>query len=292
MATDAELQAIADGTTTPETKVETPVAGQVVEQKQTPTPVNFKDDDLVEFTVNGEKVQKTYREVKDGWQRQEDYTRKTSEVASRLKEVRELYEGLTAKQKELVTKEEAIDAVLGRAPQGGHKQTVADDEVVPYGTIKQTVADMLKAAREEDRQLLSQTLSATAEQATFARWEEKVVDTVEKLTAAHPVLGKIPNLVGALKREARDANPQTESEMLAAIVKAGKRVAKDIDDDYSERRKQDDIKRKNLREHGPEPGGGQTSFKAPEKSYVKGRKIDWDGLEKDVIAQLEAMDNE
>jgi hypothetical protein len=289
MATDAELQAIADGGT-PNVKVETPAGGQVETKVQTPAPVSFKDEDLVELTVNGEKVVKPYREVKDGWQRQEDYTRKSQDVANRLKEVKELYDGLTAKQKELVTKEEAIDAVLGRTPRGGAKEVPADDEVVPYGTIKQTVAELLKAAREEDSRNLSAQFTQQNEARTFERWEEKVVDTVEKLTQAHPILAKLPNLVGSLKRMAKDDNPQSESEMLAAIVKAGKRVAKDIDDDYSERRKQDDIKRKNLREHGPEPGGGQTSFKAPEKSYVKGRKIDWDGLEKDVIAQLESMD--
>lgn len=286
--TDAELQKIADGATgTPETKVED--AGKVINEQQKPTPVSLKDDDLVEYTVSGEKVVKTYKEVKDGWQRQEDYTRGKQEVASKLKEVKELYDGLTAKQKELFTKEEAIDAVLGRTPRT-NKPAINDDDVVPAGTVKSMVQEMLAQEREAFNKTLSASLASQSEAQTFARWEEKVVDTVERLTKEHAILAKIPNLVGTLKKLAQADNPQSEAEMLQAIVKSGKRVAKDIDDDYAERRKQDDIKRKNLREKGPEPAGGQASFKAPEKSYVKGRRIDWDGLEKDVIAQLEHMD--
>lgn len=289
MPTDQELQAIADGAA-PAAKVETPAGGQGDTQKQTPAPVSFKDEDIVELTINGEKVQKSYRDVKDGWQRQEDYTRKSQEVANRIKEVKELYDGLTAKQKELVTKEEAIDAVLGRTPRGGNKAVPADDDVVPYGTVKQTVQELLAQEREATTKAQNEQFQAYDQQRTYQRWEEKVGDTVERLTKENPVLTTVPNLIVGLKKMAQQDNPQTEAEMLSAIIKAGKRVASDIDKHFDERQKQADIKRKQLRENGPEPGGKTTAFKAPDKSYVKGRKINWDELEKDVTSYLEDMD--
>lgn len=280
---------------TPEEIVATPTEvvkpeGQVVVDTK-PTPVSLKDEDLVELTVDGQKVHKSWKEVRDGGQRQEDYTRGKQEVALRLKEVKELYDGLTAKQKEVFDKESAIDAILGRTS-GLNKPASNDDEVVPLGTIKQTVQEMLNAERAEFQKTMTSQLENANTQRVYERWEEKVVDTVEKLTKDHPILAKIPNLVGALKRAAKDDNPQTEQEMLSAIVKAGKRVAKDIDDDYAERRKADDVRRKQLKEKGPEPANGQTSFKAPDKSYVKNRKVNWDELEKDVVKAIEDMDNE
>src|SRR4051812_47410594 len=97
-------------------------------------PVSIKDDDLVEITVDGKPERMTYAEAKAGFQRHQDYTRKTQAVSAQRKELENLYSGLTAKQKELLEKETAIDSILGRSKPNKAEENLED--VTTVGQVR------------------------------------------------------------------------------------------------------------------------------------------------------------
>lgn len=246
-------------------------------------PVSLKDDDLVEVIVDGQPQTLTYREAKAGWQRQQDYTRKTQTVASKLKEIETLYGGLKTREQEIQEKELAIDRILGRAPA---EAPVDGDAVVTTATLNKVLADFTGRLQGELARGYATQAAAIKEEQTFQRWQDMTTSTVQELVKEYPALEDIPHLEGILKAEAARTNPQSERDMIAAILQAGKTMAERQEKRWQERRKQEVQRKQDLVSKGPERSGG-TLPPPQKKSYNKGRAINWSDLEKDVIAALE-----
>lgn len=252
-----------------------------------PQLVNIPDDHIVEVLVDGEPVRMPWKEAKASVMRQADYTRKTQGVSAKVKEVNELYTGLTAKQKELMEKEAAIDAILGRTSRTPQSTEMAADEVLTYGQIKELMAKEREELTKTLRGELTSTVEKTEQERTFARWEERTEELVEAIQQEHDVLQDIPHLSAILKREALKVNPQTEKEMLKAIKDVGKGLADKLNKRYQDKKKADAIKRTNLVKKGPEPSGGVPQF-TTNKTYGKNRQINWSELEGDAIAAFDS----
>lgn len=274
--------------------VEQNVGTGVVAPTTTETqPFAIPDDAMVEVVWKGEKVLKPWKEARNNIQMQEDYTRSKQELAKQAKELQEVYGAVKGREATIAEKEAALDAILGRTKPAEKKpsiETMADDDVVDAKTVKQ----LLQSQREEFDGKLTDSLSKArtedAQARLFQRWEDLTSETVNALKKETPILGDIPQLDLLLKREALADKPQTESEMKQAIVKAGQRLAKKLDDAYIERRKAEVTRKKELTEKAPTLASGGPQFQAPKKSYGERGKISWDELERDAIEAVEALE--
>lgn len=264
------------------------------------TPVSLKDEDMVEVEVGGQKVQKSWKDARSSMMMHEDYTRKTQATAAQAKELKELFDGLTAKQKEILEKETALDAILGRSKPNEKPQAVGDDDVVTGKQARELLASALKEQSEKLTSDLTNKFSTETSQREqarqFARWEEKVDEVADRLVKEHPVLKRIPQLSLVLKREALSEKPENEKEMVAALVQAGTKMAKAFDDEVTERIKQKTVKKEELVRKGPQaPGGSSTSsidtFVKDSAKYMRSnRGINFDKIEADVLAALDSLD--
>lgn len=253
-------------------------------------PVQLKDDDLVEITIDGKPEVVPYKDARGMVMRHADYTRKTQTVAQERAKLQELFDGLKSRAEQIAEKEAAIDRILGRQPQNQH-QDLPDDEVMTAGQVREMLRKEREAFQNEHRQSIGKTVEQLREEQVFSRLDAMTGDAVDALVKEHPVLGDIPNLHSTLKLQAREFNPRTDRELVEAILKSGKKMVERIDARYVTLSKEKALTKKKLVSNGPERQGGVTQFQTQNKTYGKGRKIDWNELENDVVAALENIED-
>jgi hypothetical protein len=256
----------------------------------TPSVASLKDDDLVEIVVRGETVRKPWKEARAGFQMQEDYTRSKQELSAQAKELKELFDGLKAQKQTVAERELALDRILGRATPQNTPENPKDDDIVAHGEMKRQFETLKKDLMDQFQSTLRGEIEKTTQARQFERFEDLTNTAVDSLLKEHPSLSKIPRLAAVLKLEAAEDKPQTEKDMVAALVKVGKRLAKSLDDDYTERRKEEVTRKQQTLERGPIAEKGVPQYKPIEKSYGPRGKINWDQLEKDIIGQIETLD--
>jgi hypothetical protein len=252
-----------------------------------PKPVALKDEDLVEIQVNGERIVKPWKEARAEMQMRADYTRKTQGVAAQAKELKELYDALKNREGSVAEKEAAIDRILGRQPNPATAKP-DPDEVITRAQMQEILAEDRKAMEASFSTRLTESSTKADQARLYQRWEDLTTNTVDSLLKEQPILKSIPQLSLVLKREALEDKPQTEQEMTAAIVKAGKRIAAGLDSAYAERKKEEAVRKQSLTTKGAEPAGGHALLTPSKKSYGDRGKINFDELEKDVLAAIEA----
>lgn len=278
-----------DQTVTDDAAVAQAQTDQSVKQAE-PELVQAKDDALVEVMVDGEPVRMTWKEARQGVMRTADYTRKTQAAAAERKQLKELYDSLTTKKTEIDAKELAIDKLLGRTSGGSQPPAqLPDDEVMTVGQWRQLAtereANFAKAVQEQS----AQEIARLEEGRRYEKWQELTDNTVSKLVTEYPVLADVDHLAVLLKRNAMKDSPTNEQELVQALVKAGKGQADKLMKRFDELSKAAAVKKAALVAKGPEPQGGAPQL-ATQKSYGKNRDIDWNELERDVIAAIQATE--
>lgn len=271
-----------------------PNTAEVVAQPAATTePFAIPEDAMVEVTWKGEKVLKPWKEARNNIQMQEDYTRSKQDLAKQAAELKSVYDAVKGREATIAEKEAALDAILGRSKPADKRpsiDTMADDDVVDAKTVKQLLSQQREEMNSTLESKLQEHSTKTDQARLFQRWEDLTSETVNALRKETPVLSRIPQLDLILKREALADKPQTESEMKQAIVKAGQRLAKQLDEEYVERRKAEVTRKKELTEKAPTLASGGPQFQAPKKSYGERGRIAWDELERDAISAVEALD--
>lgn len=254
-----------------------------------PQLASIKDDELVEVVVRGETVRKPWKEARAGIQMQDDYTRSKQDLAKQAKELQTLYEAVKGRQSELDTREAAIKAALG-----GHKaeEPPDPDEVLTRRQLQEILNSHSKDVDERLSKTWNERSEADTQARMFERWEGLTTQTASHLIKEHPVLAVIPELATVLKRAAAKDGPQTEDDMVKFMTAAGNKIAADLEKHTTESHKEEALKKKRLVENGPLPPGGRASFEPPAKSYVKGRKVDYNAIEKDVISAIEQLNED
>jgi GTP1/Obg family GTP-binding protein len=181
-----------------------------------------------------------------------------------------------------------LDKVLGRTPKT-EAPAIADDEMITHGQLKQLLGEQFGALEQRMTKGAEARTQEESETRTTQRWEGLIETTTEKLVKEFPNLEDIPHLATMLKRVARETNPTTEKEMLQAIIDAGKNTSERLESRFVERQKEAATKKVALVTNGPVPPGGSPQI-TTQKSYMKGRSIDWNDLEKDVTAHLQSTE--
>jgi|TARA_R110000824_G_scaffold173707_1_gene351855 hypothetical protein len=283
--TDAQLQEL--GT---QQEPSTDTASETDTSSQ-PESTSLTDDQLVDYRVNGEVKQAPWKDVRDGFQRQQDYTQKTQAIATRNRELEGVASQLQAREQAFVKllddPKQLID--LAQARMGPSQQPPPNpDEVATYGHVENTV----QARLNELDQRVDQRIQATTQREEASRQYQRLEDQSNRIFStlkdAHPVLSKIPNAEIAIRQMAAETQPQTIDAMVSAMKDAGAKLAGDLGSHYKEQAKVDAVNATKVTNQSIEPAGGSPVLPKP-KAYGQGKKIDWSDLDKDAEAWLSSQ---
>ena len=255
-----------------------------------PEPASLNDDQLVEYRVGGEVKQAPWKDVRDGIQRQQDYTQKTQALASRNRELEQSASQLQAREQAFVKLLDDPAQLIGlaQARMGGqpqHQQPPSPDEVATFGAVEQSVNAKLNELDHRVNQRIQESTSREEAARQYQKLEDTSNSTYKAITDSHAVLTKLPNAEVTIRQMAAEANPQTLDEMVNAMKEAGAKLAGDLESHYKEQAKVDAVRATKVTNQSIEPAGG-TPVLPQAKSYGKGKKIDWSDLDKDAEAWL------
>lgn len=285
-----------------ESEVETPEGEEVQPEDGTtvqPKQIALTDDDLIPIKQDGKTVYVRWGDYNGNVMRMADYTRKTTAVASREKEIEGIATTLAEREQELLTivrdrsKLEALYTKLhGQPLPAGQpaQKPPSDDELVTAGDIRKTKEEVLAETRQEVQKAL-QEVAEQRQQLETAQFTSNLVSitdqTLDAVLAEHAeTLGKVPYVDAIIKKVAwADFKPSNVEEVKAALIAAGKKVAGLIAVKDLESKKVQAVAKAKLAK-GIEPAGGAAPAQQA-KTYTKDNgKADWDALDADVVAWI------
>ena len=295
-----------------ESSEDTTPAESTVEDTSTPTPAPVvQEDPSIEVDFDGEKRKLTAKEIRDGYLRQQDYTRKTTEIAKIRKAAETVAQAYQQQQEERKAYAEFMsdkvkvaqymaqqfgpDGVSALLEHLQGQQPVDPNEPVTLSKVEQLANqrfEQLQRQQQEMEARFQQTIEQriAQERATIeaerARAEyDRVLDPfVDKLLSDNPILQAIDNVETLIRYKVVKMNPQNDTEAKAFFEKVVKEQVDKLQSQFVATNKQTLINKEKLKQ-GIEPPGGSGLVPKP-KSYVKGRKVDWDALEADAISSL------
>lgn len=257
-----------------------------------PTVTPLTDESLVEIQENGQSVKKPWKDVKSGILMQQDYTRKTQEVAAEraanaktTAELQDIYKAVLAKQAEVDSYKERLSVGLGLVPA---------EVVDPNAPLtKADVEKMFKAHAAQITDATARTVTererVVEERRQFEHYEGLTKSTVDAMVSQYPNLKSIPHLDLVLKREAGLKLPKTEGEMVQLMIAAAKDISDKTDAAYTERTKAAVLKKQNLTTKGSEQLGPIPTYAAPTQKFTKGRRgLDIEGMAKHLDSLADA----
>lgn len=296
---------------TESTEVEATPVESTAEVTPTPTAPPVQEDPSIEVDFDGDKRKLTAKEIRDGYLRQQDYTRKTTELARVRKAAETVAQAYEQQQREraefadfmsdhrkvaqYMAKQFGPDAVSALLENLQGQQAQNPNEPVTLDRVEQLSNQKFEQLQRQQQELeakFQQTLEERLQQerqsieSQRARTEyDRVLNPfVDKLLSDNPVLQAIDNVETLIRFKVLQSNPQTVEEAKSAFEKIVKTQVEKLQSKFVETNKQTLINKEKLKQGIEPPGGGGI---APQpKSYTKGRRVDWDALEADAITSL------
>lgn len=173
-------------------------SAESVERRYVP---DFEDDYYVKLKVQGEEVEVPWREALEGSMRQQDYTKKTQEIAA---------------ERERLTRAEAIWTALEQDPSGtlqalqdafGLDAEPQDDETVDEYEARLRRVEQAESQRQEQAQIQAVEAEITDLQARYGEFDQDSL-------IAYAIEKRIPDLEAAYlhRRERENAAKDVEAE--------------------------------------------------------------------------------
>jgi len=259
-------------------------------QKASEETTAVTDDTTVTVSIDGEETQVSLKDLKSGFMRTSDYTKKTQALADGKKQL----EGIAVK---LQQRDENFTQMLGDPKKlaqfmaatlpADEPIKLADEDVLTVAGMRK----MLAAERAQTQAEAAKQAQTVNQNAVLEKMETTAQNAFKVVYAANPKLKNIPHVGDVLKKMALDYSPQTYDEMEAAIVKSGGKLAKD----FGLETKPEEKKEVNLLEtSGIEPPGGSRMSPKPETDFRRagGKKVNWAAVDKDVKKFLDSIGGE
>jgi len=289
----------------------TPAASTVEDTSTTQTAPVVQPDPSIEVDFDGEKRKLTAKEIRDGYLRQQDYTRKTTEIARVRKAAETVAQAYQQQQEEraayatFMSDKARVAEYMAKqfGPDGvaallEHLQgTQLEDPNTPatLSKVEQLTSQKLaeiQRAQVEMEQRFQQTLEERLERerndlATRAQrveYDRVLNPFVDKLLEDNPILQAVDNVETLIRFKVARMNPQDPDEAKEMFQKVVKEQVEKLQTKFVETNKQTLLNKEKLRQ-GIEPPGGAGVVPQPKK-YVTGRRVDWDALEADAISSL------
>ncbi len=280
LPTDDEVN---DGNSQEETEVSSKPTDSP-EENQT----QVTDDTVVTITVDGEEKEVTVKEMREGFMRTSDYTRKTQTLAEEKRQIAAAVEKIKEREKglnDLISDPNRLMQLASASMQTNQKEPdLQDEDVLTVGQVKK----LLMEERAQVARALQQDKVVQSQQQVVQQMEAKANQAFDKVFAEVPDLKQqIPFVEDVLKKMALDYKPEDLDQMSDAIIKAGGKLAKQLGFD---KKKTSPTDSKNKLE-GIEPPGGSVIPPPADKVYHdpnKKGKVDWKALEKDATEWMES----
>lgn len=296
-----------------EAAIEEELKGAQEEQKESAEPakgepkkVEVSDDDMVPILQDGKVEWVRWGDHKGYVMRQADYTRKTTRVAERERELEGFATTLQQREEKLLdifadkAKLDQLYIKLYGAPPAAaaakeEPPAASPDELVTRGDADKMKGEVLTEAQKAAQAVVREELKRVQEaqeHLAAQQFANSLRSTVEEsldgvLKDHAEQLGDIPHVDVLIRKLAwEEHQPKTLDEVKAAIVAAGQKLAEQFAARNREQKKVEAVKKASL-EKGIESGG--TPPGRPKKSYeTKDGRTDWDSLDRDVLNWIEA----
>jgi len=255
-------------------------------------------DDGIEVEFEPGKVEKlTKQQVKEGYLRQADYTRKTQETA----EIRRQAEAILAQGQQFEAEREQLRQVLSnpRALMYLAQQQLAEQAGPQFDPESPASMGAIAQLAQQNQQQLAQqlalveqnmaTVAATARQEAVdevtgkietAKHTESINAKLKDIYADNPILQSVPEIEDVIRFRVSQMQPQTIEEALQAFEKVSGEVSKAMGAKFTEARKEQVINKQNLVGAGIEPPGGAavpanspTQFRDPKTNIIDWTKL-------------------
>lgn len=275
---------------------------------QSAQPTKPADEPAIEIDFGDGRVEKlTAKQVRDGYLRQQDYTKKTQELAGQRKQAESVlsaYQQMEQEReqiKELLSNPQALmylaqqqladlqgpqfdpnaPASLGQAAQLAEYQS---QQLASY------LQQMEQAVAERLQQVEQRATQSARDQIETARYMETINGKLASIYEAHPVLQAMPEMEDVIRFRVAQLQPQTIEEALSAFETVSAEVANAVTGKLSTTTKQAAIRKAQLSEGGIEPPGGTAIPNSQPQSYrdPKTNQVDWGKLAASASAYLDS----
>lgn len=279
---------------------------------------SIKPTDLVEVTVDGQKVQMPWAEAEKGVMRQAHYTKSMQDLARQRQEIEASRPQIESAVKErdalvAVLKDENLlrtlleqkyPHLLAQAKEAAVAQVtgangIEPDDIATVGQI-QEVAQAFQANVAEQVKAIQSNLSKEVERATQAiedrqatfKLASEINTTIDSLKAEHPYMEKVvPNFNEVLRYNVAQMAPRTPAETLEAFKTVFGGMVENFKAAVAETTKSSVIQKQELLKNNIQPPGGAavtpqpTSFKKTNPMTGK-TELDWSKLTEAGLAML------
>lgn len=304
---DSGSAPVSGGTSTPggdSTNTPTPAPAPTGVQSAPPT---TPTGSVVEVDFGDGRVEKlTPQQIRDGFLRQQDYTKKTQEVAAARRQAEQVlaqsqqFEQEKQQIKELLSNPQALmylaqqhlaaqqpgfdpnaPASLGQAAQLAEMQSaqLAAQLQQMEHEVQQVKQDVRMAAAEEVKERLE-----------VARYTEQINGTLSKAFEKNPILKALPETEDVIRFRVAQLKPQTIEETVQAFERVSEEVAKAQIEHFDSLNKQQAIAKQKLVHGGIEPPGGAAAPAPGPTSFrdAATNTVDWKRLAASAAAYMEA----
>lgn len=295
------------------------LSGQVPE---TPTPdataqpgqPNVEEPTVEVELSPGKKEKLTVSQLKewrDSGLRQQDYTKKTQEIAEMRRQAEQVYRAYQQmaqereQLREFFSNEENVLRLVAEqyGPQAMQRlmQTLAGQQAQPQitpdspATVEQAqriAEQQARALQAEMAKLQAQLEQTTEDKLNKLRYEQEVTEykkvldpVVQRIFEDNPILSAIDGMEEVIRFKVYQRNPQTPQEAIEAFNAVAKEQVERLNQKYNDLNKQRLVSKQKLVSQGIEPPGGQPP--QPEaKKYRKGNDVDWKAISADAEAYM------
>lgn len=249
--------------------------GQQQQQQTPPSPEGQQPqaaaavpETMYEVKVNGQTIKVPLSELTSGYSRQQDYTRKTTELAEQRKQ----YETqITEYQKQISEVQEffsdpRVKAALAQLQAG------VQDPSQPLTAAQAQQLMMSEAQRQE--QLLQERLQSAVQdlevKTLTQNYVREIDSTIAQLKAKHPVLADIDGFEHALRLKVSERQPQSLEEAKQIFNEIAVATAQRLEGRFQNQQKQAAAAQAKLVQGGIEPPGGTVPPMPQEKKFKLG----------------------
>lgn len=245
-------------------------------------------DDLYEVKVGGRVFRVPKDELVNGYQRQQDYTRKTMELAEQRK-------AWDSERSQLQAQIEEVRAWLQRPE---NVKTYLEQLVAKTGyetpaelTTAQQVQQMLANQQAQVQKLTEERIAAATREIELRqlsdRYLAEIDTTVKGIVESLPELKAIPGIDRLIRNEVADRNPANLQEAKVLLREVAEERAKAIKSFFSQQQKQQEVQKAQVQK-GIEPPGGRGVVTPPGKQPRLGTP----DFVNSVIAEMTALQRE
>lgn len=266
---------------------------------QTVSPAQEK---MFELSVSPGKVEKlTEAQIREAYfngLRQQDYTKKTQELARQRQELEAQLQQLQQTQQSrtvlpaTATPTQAPAAVPSQQPVVPNIDPAAQMTVGQGMQLAQAIAEQLQQIRQgQNPQQLQQSIAEVAQKIVenrleVAKYAEQFNSALSEVYGEQPVLKVIPEIEDVLRFRVAQRQPGSIEDAKAALKTIAAEIAGTFSQHVAEQNKQQVIQKQQLVANGIEPPGGAVPQPQQDSYKTKDNKLDWNKLRDAALSQF------